>query len=152
MPSELCLLRPSFPSLSEEGRVDEEVQGCFCLAQKKNFLSCIFLLLNRKTRELTSPSCSQPQDCLCGHSLYTLMPAAPCLQPGTLHLHGMLAGPSVLRVTWDCSSTRTKIPLCSLRPHNSTSALSCVWTGAALVCPHLTTPEQPLWLYVWWLL
>lgn len=118
MPSELCLLCPSFPSLSEGG-VDEEVQGCFCLAQKKNFLSCTFLLLNRnrKMREPVSPFCFQLQDCLCGLPpplhFDACCPALAAWHPPALWRSGTVI-PSVLHVTCDCFPTHTKILLTAL--------------------------------------
>lgn len=106
-----CLLCPSFLSLSKEGRVDEEVQGCFWLAQKKHFLSCVFLLLKDGRGKQESPLVPLapsprivPVD---SPSLYALMPAAMhLLQPDTLQLHGVLVQPS----HYSCTPHGTALP------------------------------------------
>lgn len=123
MPNGLCFLYhfhtdPSFLSLSKEGKVDEEVQGCFWLAQKKNFLFCVFHLLKDRRRNEESPlvplAPSPRMVPVDSTSLYTLMPAAMHLSaawhPPAPWCAGM-AIPSLLHTTWDCSPTHTQIPL-----------------------------------------
>lgn len=156
-----CLLCPSFLSLSKEGRVDEEVQGCFWLAQKKHFLSCVFLLLKEGRGKQESPLVPLapsprivPVD---SPSLYTLMPAAMhLLQPDTLQLQGVLVQPS----HYSCTPHGTALPptLKSLW-HNRATPLSQLYvcsyvylnwcctglspsnyTRAVLVTPCMTVP------------
>ena len=110
VPNGLCLLCPSFLSLSKEERVDGEVQGCFWLAQK-NFLSRVFHLLEHRRWNEESPlvplAPSPRMVPLDSPSLYTLMPAAMhLLQPGTLQIHGTLAWPSL----YFCTPHGTALP------------------------------------------
>lgn len=62
---------------------------------------------------------------------------------------------SLLHTTWDCSTTRTQTPLtqpCHITLTPLRLLLGVIWTGTALVCPHLTTSEQSVRLHTWWLL